>query len=113
MLYNNINYGIQRLKHSVEIVIIPIVAVIFVFTDYFQVVENLRRTEGQSSAAEAKLVGASTARLQDMCSSHNEPKKVYCRTDQQCICMLCAMDHHKGHDTVSALAERTDKLVGP
>ncbi|XP_062864601.1 tripartite motif-containing protein 16-like [Trichomycterus rosablanca] len=56
-----------------------------------------------------KLVEASR-RLQDqICSQHNKLLEVYCRTDQQCICMMCIMDDHKGHDTISAAAERTEK----
>ncbi|XP_064859050.1 tripartite motif-containing protein 16-like isoform X2 [Oncorhynchus nerka] len=56
-----------------------------------------------------KLVKA-TAQLQEkICFHHDKLLEVYCRTDQQCICMLCTMDEHKGHDTVSASAERTEK----
>ncbi len=53
-----------------------------------------------------------TGRLQEMiCQKHEKLLEVFCRTDQNCICVLCTMDEHKNHDTVSAAAQRTEKQV--
>uniref|UniRef100_A0A8C8I0Y7 Tripartite motif-containing protein 16-like n=2 Tax=Oncorhynchus tshawytscha TaxID=74940 RepID=A0A8C8I0Y7_ONCTS len=56
-----------------------------------------------------KLVKASTQRQEKICPHHDKLLEVYCCTDRQCICLLCVMDEHKGHDTVSVAAERTEK----
>ncbi|XP_042562142.1 E3 ubiquitin/ISG15 ligase TRIM25-like [Clupea harengus] len=56
-----------------------------------------------------KLVNASSRLQEKICSQHGKIIEVFCRTDQKLICMLCSMDDHNGHKTVSAIAERTEK----
>ncbi|XP_066533062.1 E3 ubiquitin/ISG15 ligase TRIM25-like isoform X5 [Hoplias malabaricus] len=56
-----------------------------------------------------KLVKAATKLQENICSLHDEVMKVYCRTDHSCICYLCTMEEHRGHDTVSASTERANK----
>ena len=58
-----------------------------------------------------KVVDA-TGQLQErICTQHEKPLEIFCRTDLSCVCLLCLVDEHKGHDTVSASAGRREKQV--
>ncbi|KAB5523272.1 hypothetical protein PHYPO_G00150570 [Pangasianodon hypophthalmus] len=55
------------------------------------------------------LLEASSQLKEKICSQHDKLMEIYCRTDQTCICSLCMLDNHKGHDAVSLSAEITEK----
>ena len=58
-----------------------------------------------------KLVEVCASMQDKICPKHNKLLEVFCRTDGHCICLLCVMDEHRSHDTVSAAAEREDRQV--
>uniref|UniRef100_A0A673M8J7 Uncharacterized protein n=1 Tax=Sinocyclocheilus rhinocerous TaxID=307959 RepID=A0A673M8J7_9TELE len=54
-----------------------------------------------------KVIDA-TGRLKQMiCQKHDKILEVFCCTDQQFICVVCTLDEHRNHETVSAAEEMT------
>ncbi|XP_058613037.1 E3 ubiquitin-protein ligase TRIM65-like [Onychostoma macrolepis] len=67
------------------------------------------RHEEFRSSKPNKVINA-TGRVQQMiCPQHHKQLEIYCRTDQNYICYLCAVHKHKHHNTVTAIDERTEK----
>uniref|UniRef100_A0A8D0CQ26 E3 ubiquitin-protein ligase TRIM21-like n=1 Tax=Sander lucioperca TaxID=283035 RepID=A0A8D0CQ26_SANLU len=46
-----------------------------------------------------------------MCTEHDKPLELFCKTDQTCVCMLCNVLDHKMHDVVPLKEEYEGKKV--
>ncbi|XP_028448331.1 E3 ubiquitin-protein ligase TRIM21-like [Perca flavescens] len=46
-----------------------------------------------------------------MCTKHDKPLELFCKTDQTCVCMLCTVVDHKMHDVVPLKEEYEEKKV--
>ncbi|KAM4619238.1 tripartite motif-containing protein 16-like isoform 1-T3 [Polymixia lowei] len=70
---------------------------------------HFNRHEELHSGKRHKVVEAVLHPEVEICSTHNKPLEVWCRTDQLCVCPLCIIDEHKGHDIITAAAAKTEK----
>nr|XP_014267325.2 tripartite motif-containing protein 16-like [Maylandia zebra] len=71
--------------------------------------QHLQPHYDSSAFDKHKLVKPSNRLKGNICSTHNEVMKMFCITDQQCICYVCCLDKHKRHVTVPVEVERADK----
>ncbi|XP_028454745.1 E3 ubiquitin-protein ligase TRIM21-like [Perca flavescens] len=46
-----------------------------------------------------------------MCTKHDKPLELFCKTDQTCVCMLCSVLDHNMHDVVPLKEEYEGKKV--
>uniref|UniRef100_A0A8C9XHP2 Uncharacterized protein n=1 Tax=Sander lucioperca TaxID=283035 RepID=A0A8C9XHP2_SANLU len=46
-----------------------------------------------------------------MCTKHDKPLELFCKTDQTCVCMLCTVLDHKKHDVVPLKEEFEGKML--
>ncbi|XP_078022673.1 E3 ubiquitin-protein ligase TRIM21-like [Epinephelus lanceolatus] len=44
-----------------------------------------------------------------MCTKHDKPLELFCKTDQTCVCTLCTVSDHKTHDVVPLKEEYEGK----
>uniref|UniRef100_A0A8C9XFY1 Uncharacterized protein n=1 Tax=Sander lucioperca TaxID=283035 RepID=A0A8C9XFY1_SANLU len=44
-----------------------------------------------------------------MCTKHDKPLELFCKTDQTCVCMICTVLDHKMHDVVPLKEEYEEK----
>ncbi|XP_065098023.1 tripartite motif-containing protein 16-like [Paramisgurnus dabryanus] len=69
---------------------------------------HFERHEELQSGRQHRVIDVPRRHQEMICPKHNI-LLVFCRTDQQCICLLCTMNEHTNHDIVSVSTERTEK----
>ncbi|KAK7925644.1 hypothetical protein WMY93_007954 [Mugilogobius chulae] len=56
-----------------------------------------------------KLVEPVRSLQDNLCTAHNEIRKLFCCKDKQCICHICCYDSHRLHQVVYCAVERTER----
>ncbi|XP_051783802.1 tripartite motif-containing protein 16-like isoform X2 [Erpetoichthys calabaricus] len=56
-----------------------------------------------------KLVDPDGNLRKKLCEKHQKSLEIFCKTDETCICMMCGMTEHDGHEKVELETEREEK----
>uniref|UniRef100_A0A8C4T9D1 Uncharacterized protein n=1 Tax=Erpetoichthys calabaricus TaxID=27687 RepID=A0A8C4T9D1_ERPCA len=56
-----------------------------------------------------KLVDSDRNLKEKLCEKHQKSLELFCKTDEMCICMMCGMTEHDGHEKVEQKTEREGK----
>lgn len=60
-----------------------------------------------------RLTQSSDQLKEKLCPQHEKLLRLYCHSDQHCVCSQCVRESHKGHETVPVGDERAKQQVGP
>lgn len=60
-----------------------------------------------------RLTQPSDQLKEKLCPQHEKLLRLYCHSDQHCVCSQCVRESHKGHETVPVGDERAKQQVGP
>ncbi|XP_029380841.1 E3 ubiquitin-protein ligase TRIM47-like isoform X2 [Echeneis naucrates] len=69
-------------------------------------VPHLKVHEERFHGKAHQLIPASDHLKEKLCPEHDKVLRLYCRTEQQCVCSQCVKDRHKGHEAVPVAEER-------
>uniref|UniRef100_A0A8C4RN60 Uncharacterized protein n=1 Tax=Erpetoichthys calabaricus TaxID=27687 RepID=A0A8C4RN60_ERPCA len=56
-----------------------------------------------------KLVDLDRNLKEELCVKHQKSLEMFCKTDEMCICLMCGMTEHDGHEKVDLKTEREEK----
>uniref|UniRef100_A0A8C4RJG5 Tripartite motif-containing protein 16-like n=1 Tax=Erpetoichthys calabaricus TaxID=27687 RepID=A0A8C4RJG5_ERPCA len=56
-----------------------------------------------------KLVDPDRNLKEKLCEKHQKSLEIFCKTDEMCICLMCGMTEHDGHEKVELETEREEK----
>ena len=65
----------------------------------------------QHAALKKHLLVKATQLQNKICPQHGRVLEMFCYTDWKCVCVLCTMEDHRGHDMVLATVARPEKQV--
>ncbi|XP_028678396.2 tripartite motif-containing protein 16-like [Erpetoichthys calabaricus] len=69
--------------------------------------ENHLQPHREHEALKRHKLEQPTIKLEEkLCTKHQKVLEIFCRTDETCICLMCAVTDHKSHNTVTAEEER-------